>query len=119
MVVMSRRAGDIRMLAGRQVEPFHDPELGQEIQRTEERGPADAKSSTSCGGLELGRREVAAVLGDQVRHGTARPGQAIAAGVERLDDWIWRDHTQTIPRISPVVEIESHSRMKRFEELTL
>jgi len=80
------------MLTCRQVETFHDPELGQEIQRTEERGPTNAESSTPRGGLELGRREVAAVLGDQIRDGTARPGQAIAAGVERLDDGIGRNH---------------------------
>ena len=87
-MVMSRRAWDVRMLAGRQIETFHDPELGQEIQRPEERGPTDAESSTPRGGFELGRGEVAAVLGDQVRDGTARPGQAITAGVERLDDGI-------------------------------
>ena len=92
MMVMSRRAWDVRMLTGRQVKPFHDPELGQEIKRTEERGPTNAESSTPRRGLELGRREVAVMLDDQIRDGTARPGQAIAAGVERLDDWIGRNH---------------------------
>ena len=88
MVVMGRRAWDVRVLTGRQVEPFHDPQLGEEIQRTKERGPTDTESSTPRRGLELGRREVAAVLGDQIRDSTARPGQAIPAGVERLDDGI-------------------------------
>jgi hypothetical protein len=119
MMVMSRRAWHICMLTGRQVEPFHDPELGQQIQRAEERGPTDAESSAPRGGLELGRGEVAAVLGDQICDGTARPGQAIAAGIERLHDWIGRNHPKTIPTINAVVEIESHSLSKRFEELAL
>ncbi len=88
MMVMSRRAWDIRMLTRREVEPFHDPELGHEIERTEERGPTDAEPSTPRDCLELCRREVAVMLDDQIRDGAARPGQAKAAGVERLDDGI-------------------------------
>jgi hypothetical protein len=76
------------VLTGRQVEPFHDPELCHEIQGTEERGATDAKAPTPRDGLELGRREVAVVFDDQIRDGSPRPGQAIAAGVERLDDGI-------------------------------
>ena len=43
-MVMRGSAWDVRMLPCRQVEAFHDPELRQEIQGTEERGPADAEA---------------------------------------------------------------------------
>lgn len=88
MMVMSRRAWDICMLTSRQIKPFHDAEFSEQVERPKKRCPTDPQPPTPRGGLELGRREVTVVLGDQIRDGTARPGQAVTAGVERLDDGI-------------------------------
>jgi len=108
MMVMCRRAWDIRVLASGQVEPFHDAELCEQVERPKQRRPTDPQPPTPRGGLELGRGEVTVVFGDQVRDGTARAGQAVAAGVERSDDGIGSNHAETIPRISTDVENESH-----------
>ena len=86
--MVSTSTGDVGVLTGRQVQALHDMELGQQVERPKQRRPTDPQPPTPRGGLELGRGEVTVVLGDQVRDGTARPGQAVAAGVEGSDDGI-------------------------------
>ena len=75
---MGAGAGNVGVLAGREVQPLDDPELGQQFERPEERRPADAEAAVTNEALEIGRREVTRLLRDQIRDGTPRLGQAVA-----------------------------------------
>ena len=87
VVVVGRLAADIGMLAGWQVEPLDGAELLEDLERPEDRRPADAELAGPRGlGDELGGGEVAVLVGDQRGQRPARLGQAVAGTVERGDD---------------------------------
>ena len=72
VVVVGAGAGHVGVLAGRQIEALDDPELGQQVQRPEERRPADPEPAVAGRGLEIGRGEVAVC--SAMRSATARRG---------------------------------------------
>ena len=67
MVVMRARTGHVRVLARGQVEPFDDTEVGQQVECPKQGRSTDPEPSIAGGCLELGGREMAVVLGDEVR----------------------------------------------------
>ena len=67
-VMMVRRlAADVGMLAGRQVQPFDGAELGEDLERPEDRRPPDAETPGSRRDDQLGGREMAVLIGDECR----------------------------------------------------
>ena len=83
VVVMDRLAGDVRVLAGRQVDALDGMQLGQDVERPEDRRPADAEPVGPGVGDEIGGGEVPVPVGDERRDRPPRAGQAIAGVVER------------------------------------
>lgn len=88
MMVMRRRARHVSVLASRQIDPFDDAELGQQFERSEQRGPAHSEPSVASRGLELQGREVSAVGVNQTRYRATWSGQLIAGEVEGVDDGV-------------------------------
>ena len=86
MVVAGRLAGHVGVLAGRQVQALQDAQLREQVQRPEDRGPADAQAARPGVIDEVRRGEVALAGHDQLRHGTAWPGQAVPGAVQRGDE---------------------------------
>lgn len=86
VVMVGWLAADVRVLAGRQVEPLDDAQLEEQVERPKDRRPTDREVTLPCIGGEVGRGEVALAAGDQLRNGTPRLGQPMAGTIERVDD---------------------------------
>ena len=71
MVVMDRVARDIGVLAGRQVQAFDDAELLEQVERAEDRRPADPESPRPRSRDEVGGREVPRSFSDELGHRSA------------------------------------------------
>ncbi len=82
VVVMDRLAGDVGVLAGRQVEALDGVQIGQDVERPEDRRPADAEASGSGVGDQIGRGEVPGSRRDQLGDRPPGAGQPIAGVVE-------------------------------------
>ena len=65
-----RLAGDVRVLAGGQVNPLHQAEPGQQLERAEDGGPANHGAAAARGSQHVLRGEVSAALRNQL--GTMR-----------------------------------------------
>jgi class 3 adenylate cyclase len=108
VVVVRRRARDVRVLAARQVEPFNHTEVGQQVQGTKQRGPADAQAPRPSHLLELRGGEMTIVLGDECRHRPPWAGEPIPRRIEGVDDRVRFDHGRMLPSLTALVENESH-----------
>ena len=89
---MGGLAGDERVLPGREVEPLDDAQVGEDVERSEDGGPGDAKSTPPRFAEELVGREVAAARRDQAGQRSPRRGQPLARLLERTDDRAALDH---------------------------
>ena len=69
---------DVRVLAARQVEPFDDAQLGEDLERPEDRRPADPEAAAASLAHEVGRREMAVLVGDELGDRATRRRQAVA-----------------------------------------
>lgn len=96
MVVMGGLAGDVRVLAGGEVDPLNDAQLGENVQCAEDRGAADTKSALARILREVGGGEVTRSRREQGGHGTPRTGQPIAGVRDSGDDWLGITHAQMI-----------------------
>ena len=85
-MVMGRLAADVGMLAGRQVEALDDTQLGEHLERPEDGGSADAQAAVVGRRDELGRGEVAFLVGDQRGQRPARLGQPVPSTIKGVDD---------------------------------
>lgn len=86
MVVMDGVAGDVRVVAARQVDPLDRSQLGQDVERPEDGGASDAEATVVCVVDEVGRREMAVPARDQVHDRTAGGRRSIAGATEgRVD----------------------------------
>ena len=65
MVMHPRRAGDVCVLARREVDALQLTLPGQQVERPEDRRATDAHVSVLCVGKQLCRSEVSAALRDQ------------------------------------------------------
>ena len=65
MVVVDRLAANVGVLARRQVESFDGAQLLEDLERPEDRRATDAEMPGAGLGDELGRGEVAVVVGDE------------------------------------------------------
>ncbi len=113
---MGGRTGHVGVLPGRQVESLDDAKFGQQVERPEQGRPADVEPPLAGRELELRRREMAIVPGDQVGDRAARARHAIPAGAECLDDGIGADHRRTIADFGATVAIQSHLREPTVSE---
>lgn len=107
MVVVRRSARDVGVLARWKVETFDDTELGQQLEGPEQRRPADPQPPVAGGRLELGDREVAVGVGDELGDRTARSGDAMAGVADGVDDGFLGDHRRRIARLDDLVESQS------------
>ena len=82
MVVVGRLAGDVGVLAGGQVEALDEAELEQHVERPEDRRPADAQVAGRGRLDQVGRREVARLVGDERGDRPPRLGHAVLAALE-------------------------------------
>ena len=78
MVVVGRLAGDVGVLAGWQVQALDEAELEQHVECPEDGRPADAEVRAGARVDQVGRREVAVLVGDERRHRAPRLGHAVA-----------------------------------------
>ena len=103
MVVMPRLAGDERVLAGRQIQPLDGTELGEELERAEDRGAVHPKVAAARFVEQRLGREMALLLRDQLREGATRRGPAVPGSLQEFDD---------LPCVDHVVRV-SQSRLSR------
>jgi hypothetical protein len=111
-MVVIRRARDIRMLAGWKVHPFHEPELRQDVEGTEDRGATDADPTRSRIGHERGRREVTRLVGDELRHSTPWLGHPVAGPLEGSKEGNTVDHVGEGSRFLPMMGLSLRSRRR-------
>lgn len=92
MVVDGRRAGDEAVAATREVDLLDEAELGEDFQRSEDRGSANPEPG--AGGLsdEVTRGEVAVVGRDERGESPAGLGEAVAGSLECVDDRLGLNH---------------------------
>ena len=86
VVVVDRVAGDVGVVAARQVDALHEAQRREQVERPEDRRPADVQPAPPGVLDQLGRGEVPVSCGDQPGDGAARLGQPVAGAVERLHD---------------------------------
>jgi len=107
VMVVGPGTWNVGVLPGREIQPLDHPELGQKLERPEQRRPADPEPAVADDVLELGRREVARLLRDEVGHGSSRPRHSVAGDVERIDDRILRIHAVILSAAPMPVETRS------------
>jgi hypothetical protein len=78
VMVMARLAADVRVLAGGQVDALDEPELPEQLEGSEDGGPADPGVVRPGIGNEVGGREMSRASGDQVGDQAPGGGGAIA-----------------------------------------
>ena len=83
VVVVDGLAGYVGMLTGRQVEALDRVEIGQDVERPEDRRATDAEPPLAGVRHEVGRREMPVARGDQVGDRAACLGQPVSGVVER------------------------------------
>src|SRR6266566_4272530 len=116
MVVVRPSARDVGVLAAGQLETLYDVQLAQQVQGAKERRPADVEPAITGVGLELGGREMAIVLGDEIRDGTPRAGQSIAGLVERDDDRVGVGHAGDDSGIQPMLSRQTRNWRPAFDQ---
>lgn len=93
MVVMVRRqTGHVRMLARRQIDTLEQSKVREEVERAEDRGPADAKLAGLGLSDDVVGGEVAGAAGDELGHDTPRLSEPVASGPECVDKGIGSGH---------------------------
>lgn len=86
MVVVRRLTDDVGMLAGWQVQPLDGARFREDLERPEDRRPADPEALRPGASDELGGREMTLLICDQEGKRSARLRQAVAGAIERADD---------------------------------
>lgn len=92
VMVMGAGAGDVGVLARREVKPLDDPELREQFERPEEGRPADTEPAVTDETLEIGRSEVARLLRDEACDGPPRLGETVAGEIQCSHDRIGVRH---------------------------
>jgi len=82
VVVMDGLAGDVGVLAGRQVEAFDGMEVDQDVEGAEDRRSTDAEAPRAHVRDEVGRCEMPLARGDQLGDRAACVGQPVPGVVE-------------------------------------
>jgi zinc transport system substrate-binding protein len=74
--------GELRLLvlrcAGAKLEPDHEAELGQRLERAIDAGDADARAATAHPSVNVGHGHATTLLGQGVDHGCPRPSGLVA-----------------------------------------
>jgi len=86
VVVVRPLAGDVGVLAGRQVQALDGAELLEDLERPEDRRSPDVESSGPCLDEELAGREMPITVRDQPGQPPAWLGQPVAGAIEGGDD---------------------------------
>jgi hypothetical protein len=90
--MMRSFAGDEGVLARGQVDPLDHPELGQDVESPEDRGPAESEVAPTRRIEQVIRCEVALPARDETRQRAPWRGEAVAGTLERTDDGRSVDH---------------------------
>jgi nicotinamidase/pyrazinamidase len=94
VMVMGGLAGDIGVLTGRQVDAFERLELGEQVERAKDRRPTYRQPSSASVGQQVGRREVALALRDQIGDRPPGAGHTVAGTRQRGRETHAPDDTQ-------------------------
>jgi hypothetical protein len=86
VVVMDGLAGHVGVLAAGQVEALDRAEVGQHIERAEDRGAADTEASLAGVRYQVGRREMPVASCDQVGDRAASLGESVSGVIEGVLD---------------------------------
>ena len=86
MVVATRAAGHVGVLAGGEVDPLEDLELGQQVEDAEDRRPPDAEAPHPGVLDEVRGSEMTFARGDELGDHAPRLRQAVAGRIHRLDE---------------------------------
>lgn len=107
VVVVGRSAPDVRVLARRQVDALEQLQLGQEVERPEERRAADAEPARPRDRGKVGRGEMAVLALDQLGEGESRGREPVARAVEGVDDRVLIGHaSEMILDLSTAARVE-------------
>ena len=87
VVVVGGLAADVRVLAARQVDPLHDAQLAERVDRPEDRRPPDPEPPGAGVGEDVRRGERAVAVGDQAGHRPPRVRQPEACPVQGVEQW--------------------------------
>jgi hypothetical protein len=92
VVMVGRLARDVRVSPGRQVDPFHQPEIDEQIQRPKDGRPTDVQPAPPCIADQVVRGEMAGPIGYQPGDRSAGLGQAIAGAVDDVHEFLRSNH---------------------------
>jgi hypothetical protein len=92
VVVVDRLAGDVRVLTAGQVEALHHAHPGEELERAKDGRPPDAETPAPGIVDQVGSREVAFPIGDELGHASARLGDAEPGPVKGDDERLRISH---------------------------
>ena len=85
VMVMGRFADDVGVLSGGEIDPLHDTEREEELERTEDGRPPDPGAPLARVRHEVRRAEVPAPSIEQSGDDTPRFGETMPGGVERAE----------------------------------
>lgn len=103
VMVMERLAGDVGVLAARKVDALERVELGIQLESPEDRGSPYAQPLRARVAQQIGCREMALAVRDQLGHSAARGGDPVARTGQGGHEWlqgfgvlVLADHRQMI-----------------------
>lgn len=110
VMVMDRLAAYVRMRTARQVEPLHGAQIRQDLERPEDRRPADADPMRAGVRDEVGRREVPSPPGDEADDRATGVCEPVSGTFEGGEQGGGVGHYQMIPSLKSSVQIGSLPR---------
>ncbi len=92
MVVMGRLAGNVGVLTGGQIKAFQDVQVGEQVECPKYRRSTDAQAAIARLIDEVGRREVALALLDQLRDSATWLREPVSGEIECRHERLWFCH---------------------------
>ncbi len=83
MVMVGRLAGDVGVIARRQVDPLNGPHGFQDLERSEDRCPPDPEVPGGCIVHQVRSGEVPRAGRDEIGHCATRHRQSVASPIQR------------------------------------
>jgi hypothetical protein len=107
VVVMARLAGDVGVVARRQIDPLDGAKLDEHLQCPKDRRAADTQPTRMGVGKQVRGREMAISGRDQVRNDPPGPGEPVACCAEGEFGGEAGGHPAMIPSLTRPVETQS------------
>lgn len=90
MMVVDGLAGDVRVLAGGQVEALEQAQLGEQLESAEDGSAADRLRPAAGVFEQVSGGEGARATVEQLGHPTARARDPMTRRLESTHEWLWR-----------------------------